>query len=71
VGEQGKYPLTILFQYAFSFEYTLVACINWLPKLSYFRIGFLWLVVMLSPAVLSHRTSVFIFMMLSLACVEC
>jgi hypothetical protein len=34
-------------------------------------IEFLWLVVMLSSAVLSHRTSFSIFMMLSLTCVEC
>jgi hypothetical protein len=55
-GEQGKCPLTILFQYAFSLWYSLAACINWLPKLLYFRIRFLWFVVMLSPIVLSHRT---------------
>jgi hypothetical protein len=34
-------------------------------------IGFLWLVVLLSHAVLSHCTSLSIFMMLSLTCVEC
>jgi hypothetical protein len=51
--------------------YTQAACINWLPKPSYFRIGFLWLVVMLSPTILSHRTSLSIFMMLSLTCVLC
>jgi hypothetical protein len=71
VGEQVKWPLTILFQYAFSIYYTQGACINWLPKSSYFRIGFLWLAVMLSSAVLSHRTSLSFFMMLSLTCVEC
>jgi hypothetical protein len=32
---------------------TLATSINWLRKPSYFRIGFLWLVVMLSPAVMS------------------
>jgi hypothetical protein len=60
-----------LFQYDFSLLYTQTACNNWFPKLSYFRIGFLWLIVMLSPVVLSHRTSLSIFMMLSLTCVEC
>jgi hypothetical protein len=52
-------------------KYTQAACINWLPKLSYFRIRFLLLVVLLSPEVLSHGTSLSIFMMLSLTCVEC
>jgi hypothetical protein len=41
-----------------------------LSKLSYIRIWFLWLLVMLSPTVLSHHTSLSIFMMLSLTCVE-
>jgi hypothetical protein len=39
-------------------------------KPSYFRIGFLWFVVLLSPEVLGHRTSLSIIMMLSLACVS-
>jgi hypothetical protein len=34
-------------------------------------LDFLWLVVLLSPTVLSHRTSLSIFMMLSLVCVKC
>jgi hypothetical protein len=108
VGEQGKRPLTILFQYSFSLYYTLAACINSLPKPWCFRIGVLWLVVLLSPTVMGViqvfpslwcwvwlvlsvegvgllsllmwgdrgeirccRTSLSIFMMLSLTCVEC
>jgi hypothetical protein len=36
-----------------SLYYTQFTCINWLPKPSYFRIGFLWIVVLLSPVVMS------------------
>jgi hypothetical protein len=52
-GEQGNWPLTTLFQYPFALQCTQAACINWLPKPSYFRIGFLWLVALLSPTVMS------------------
>jgi hypothetical protein len=42
-----------------------------LIHIPYIPIGLgLWLVVLLSPIVLSHRTSLSIFMMLSLAYVE-